>query len=178
MTGRVNQSLIWAFSLCGLAAIFSSTLSKTPVLPLYASHLGATDAQVGWIAAASTLPGIFMSYFAGAMSDKYGWRRLLFISLFIFATAPFLYLLADSSIELAGVRFYHGFATAILGPVAMAAIVSVSGERKGEMLSLYSSSTMVGRALAPFVGGVLLGMWGFKGIISNGQFQFNCFCFG
>lgn len=164
MTGRVNQSLIWAFSLCGLAAIFSSTLSKTPVLPLYASHLGATDTQVGWIAAASTVPGIFMSYFAGAMSDRYGWRRLLFTSLSIFATAPFLYLLVDSSIELAGVRFYHGFATAILGPVAMSAIVSVSGERKGEMLSLYSSFTMVGRALAPFVGGVLLGMWGFKGL--------------
>lgn len=164
MTGQVNQKLIWAFSFCGLAAIFSSTLAKTPVLPLYASHLGATAAQVGLIAAASTVPGIFISYLAGAMSDRYGWRKLLFASLFIFATAPFFYLLVDSSIELAGVRFYHGFATAIFGPVAMASIVSVCGERKGEMLSLYSSSTMVGRALAPFVGGILLASWSFNGL--------------
>lgn len=164
MTGLVDRRLIWAFSLCGLAAIFSSTLSKTPVLPLFASHLGASAAQVGWIAAASTVPGIFMSYLAGAMSDRYGWRRLLLISLVIFATAPFLYLLLESSLQLAGVRFYHGFATAILGPVAMAAIVSVSGERKGEMLSLYSSSTMAGRALAPFAGGFLLASWGFDGL--------------
>ena len=164
MTGQANHKLIWAFSFCGLAAIFSSTLSKTPVLPLYASHLGATAAQVGLIAAASTVPGIFISYLAGAMSDRYGWRRLLFASLFIFATAPFFYLLIDSSIELAGVRFYHGLATAIFGPVAMAAIVSVCGERKGEMLSLYSSSTMVGRALAPFVGGILLASWSFNGL--------------
>jgi len=62
---QYNSNYIWAFSLCGLVAIFSSTLSKTPILPLYASHLGASDAQVGWIAAASTVPGIFMSYVAG-----------------------------------------------------------------------------------------------------------------
>ena len=95
-------------------SLVSSTLSKTPVLPLYASHLGATGAQVGWIVAASTVPGILISYLAGALSDRYGWRKLLFTSLFIFATAPFFYLFLDSSIELAVVRFYHGFATAIL----------------------------------------------------------------
>lgn len=164
MIGLADKRLIWTFSLCGLVAIFSSTLSKTPVLPLFASHLGASDAQVGLIAAASTLPGILISYLAGAMSDRYGWRRLLLISLFIFATAPIFYLLLDNYYQLAGIRFYHGFATAILGPVAMAAIVSVSGARKGEMLSLYSSSTIVGRAAAPFVGGFLLASWGFNGL--------------
>jgi MFS family permease len=164
MIGLADKRLIWTFSLCGLVAIFSSTLSKTPVLPLFASNLGASDVQVGLIAAASTLPGILISYIAGAMSDRYGWRRLLLISLFIFSTAPIFYLLLDNYYQLAGIRFYHGFATAILGPVAMAAIVSVSGARKGEMLSLYSSSTIIGRAAAPFVGGFLLASWGFNGL--------------
>lgn len=159
-----NLNYIWAFSLCGLVAIFSSTLSKTPILPLYASHLGASDAQVGWIAAASTLPGIFMSYLAGYLSDRYAWKRILCISLLIFATAPLLYLLVHTPFQLAIVRFYHGFATAIFSPVAMAAIVYVSGKKKGEMLSLYSSTTMVGRALAPFAGGLLLASWGFSGV--------------
>jgi hypothetical protein len=42
----------------GGAAIFSSTLSKTPVLPLFAADLGATPVEIGWIVIASTIPGI------------------------------------------------------------------------------------------------------------------------
>lgn len=164
MPGAVKKSTLWAISICGMAAIFSSTLAKTPALPLYASHLGANDAQVGLIAAASTVPGIIISYLAGTLSDRYGWKKLLITSLIIFSTAPFLYLIVSTPLELAGVRFYHGFATAIFGPVAMAAVISYSGQRKGEMLSLFSSSTMIGRALAPFLGGLLLASWHFDGL--------------
>lgn len=164
MNTRAETKYMWAISICALVAIFSSTLSKTPTLPLFASHLGSSDAQVGWIAAASTVPGILLSYLAGVQSDRYGWKRILFISLFIFATAPFLYLLVQNPLHLTVVRFYHGFATAIFGPVAMAAIASFSGGKKGEMLSLYSSSTIVGRALAPFAGGFLMVSWGFTGV--------------
>jgi len=37
----------------GALAIFSSTLSKTPVLSLFAADLGATPAEIGWIVIAS-----------------------------------------------------------------------------------------------------------------------------
>ncbi|RYD03019.1 hypothetical protein N752_21655 [Desulforamulus aquiferis] len=164
MNGQKSQKVFWALGLCGMAAIFSSTLSKIPVLPLYALHLGANEAQVGWIAAASTVPGIFLSFYAGVVSDRYGWKRLLMLALLVFATAPPLYLVVNDSLQLAVVRFYHGIATAILGPVAMAAIVSNSSHRKGELLSLYSSLTMIGRATAPFVGGFILTFWGFHGV--------------
>lgn len=149
-----------------MAAIFSSTLSKIPALPLFASHLGANEAQVGLIAAASTIPGLFASYLAGSLSDRYGWKRILIISLLVFATAPFLYLLAKTPLQLAAVRFYHGFATAIFVPVAMAAVAAYSGEKKGEMLSFYSSSTILGRAAAPFAGGFLMAAWGFPGVFA------------
>lgn len=161
---KVKLKLIWFMGLCGMLAIFSSTLSKNPTLPLFASQLGATDAQIGWIAAASTLPGILLSYLAGTVSDRYGTRKILLIALVIFATAPILYLLVQDPVGLAAVRFYHGFATAIFGPVAMAATVNLSGERKGEMLSFYSSATMAGRAGAPFAGGILLASWGFNSV--------------
>lgn len=160
------DNIVLSFCICGMAAIFSSTLSKTPALPLFASHLGASEAQVGLIAAASTIPGLFMSYLAGSLSDRYGWKRILIISLLLFATAPFLYLLAKTPLQLAAARFYHGFATAVFGPVAMAAVTAYSGERKGEMLSFYSSSTILGRAAAPFAGGFLLAAWGFQGVFA------------
>jgi hypothetical protein len=38
----------------GGLAILSSTMSKTPVLPLFANALGATPQEIGWIVIAST----------------------------------------------------------------------------------------------------------------------------
>ena len=75
----------------GGLAIFSSTLSKTPVLPLFALALQATPSEIGWIVMASTLPGILISFPAGALSDYLGRRRLLLAALVVFATAPFLH---------------------------------------------------------------------------------------
>jgi len=109
-------------ALIGGLAIFSSTLSKTPVLPLFAQSLHATPAEIGWIVMASTIPGILVSYPAGALSDYLGKQRVLLASLVVFATAPFLYLLIETAWQLMAVRFYHGFATAIFGTVASAAI--------------------------------------------------------
>ena len=138
---------------CGALAIFSSTISKSPILPIFAAQLGATGAQIGWIASMSTIPGILISYIAGDLADRYGYKKILIASLLIFASAPFLYLLVTAPLQLGAVRFYHGFATAAFGPVAMAAIAAFSGKNTGRNLSLYSSATMIGRALAPTVGG-------------------------
>jgi MFS family permease len=140
----------------GALAIFSSTMSKNPVLPLFAKFLGAEGALLGLIAAASTIPGILVSLPAGSLSDLYGRRRVVILSLLVFASAPFFYLLVAAPWQLMLVRFYHGFATAIFGPVANAIIAERYPNRKGERISLFSSATLVGRSAAPFVGGFIL----------------------
>ena len=63
-----QPSFFVLIALIGGLAIFSSTLSKTPVLPLFALSLNATPAEIGWIVMASTIPGILISYPAGALS--------------------------------------------------------------------------------------------------------------
>jgi MFS family permease len=87
------------------------------------------------------------------LADRYGYKKILIGSLLIFGSAPFIYLLVQSPVQLGAVRFYHGFATAAFGPVAMATIAAFSGKNTGQNLSIYSSATMIGRALAPTVGG-------------------------
>ena len=151
-------------ALIGGLAIFSSTLSKTPVLPLFAASLNATPAEIGWIVMASTLPGVLISYPAGALSDHLGKRRVLLASLVVFATAPFLYLIIDSAWELMAVRFYHGFATAIFGTVATAAIAERYSADRAARLSTYSSVTIVGRSIAPFLGGTLISLASFGAV--------------
>ena len=148
----------------GGLAIFSSTLSKTPVLPLFALALQATPSEIGWIVMASTLPGILISFPAGALSDYLGRRRLLLAALVVFATAPFLYLIVSNAWQLMAVRFYHGFATAIFGTVASAAIAARYTTDRATKLSTYSSITIVGRSIAPFLGGFLISLASFQAV--------------
>ncbi|OZA14096.1 MAG: MFS transporter [Hydrogenophilales bacterium 17-62-8] len=159
-----QRRFFFLIALIGGLAIFSSTLSKTPVLPLFALSLRATPAEIGWIVMASTIPGILISYPAGALSDYLGQRRLLLASLVIFATAPFLYLLVETARQLMAVRFYHGFATAIFGTVASAAIATRYTTDRAARLSTYSSVTIVGRSVAPFLGGTLISLASFGAV--------------
>jgi MFS transporter, DHA1 family, multidrug resistance protein len=144
----------------GLFGIFSSTLSKSPVLPIFAVHLGATPSEVGIIAAISTLAGIALSIPAGVLSDRLGRKTMLVLAGIVFASAPAMYLFATGNWQLAAIRFYHGFSTAIFMPVAMAFISDLHEGAKGEKLGWFSSSTLVGRFMAPLTGGALLGYYG------------------
>ena len=140
----------------GFFAIFSTTIAKNPVLPLFSQALGAGDAVVGLVAAVSPLAGILFSFPVGFLSDHLGRRRLLIASGAVFLSAPLLYLLITDPFWLIPIRFFHGTATAILGPVIAATIVVRFAGRKGEVLGQYSSATLVGRTLAPLVGGAII----------------------
>ena len=140
----------------GLFAILSSTMSKNPVLPLFAESIGTPEYLMGIVAAASTIPGILVSLPAGSLSDIFGRRKVLILSSVIFASAPFLYLLVTLPWQLITVRFYHGFATAIFVPVANATIAEGFPKHRGEKMSTFSSATAVGRMVAPFLGGYIL----------------------
>jgi MFS transporter, DHA1 family, multidrug resistance protein len=149
------------FILCitGFLAIFSSTISKSPVLPLFAIHLGAGPSGVGMVASVSAFTGIIASIPAGMLSDRWGRKRMLIISSLVFATAPFLYLFVTNIWQLAFVRFYHGFATALFIPVSMALISDLFHKSRGEKLGWFSTSTLLGRFVAPIAGGTLLGIF-------------------
>lgn len=142
--------------LMGALAIFSSTMSKSPTLSWFSKYLGAGDFEVGLIAAASTITGIFVNVTAGSLSDVYGRRKMLIISGLIFASAPFLYLFVTEIWQLVLFRIYHGFATAIFMPVSLAYIADMFSSRRGEFMGIFSSSTMIGRLLAPVIAGFLV----------------------
>jgi len=153
---KIKLSPFMLLCIMGGLAIFSSTMAKNPALPLFIRSLGVPLSTVGYIAAASTIVGIVVSLPAGILSDIIGRRRVMLIAAVVFATAPFLYLVIAAPWQLVLVRIYHGLATAILGPVALAAIADTFESGRGERMGWYSSATMVGRFLAPLVGGLLI----------------------
>jgi MFS family permease len=141
----------------GFFAIFSSTISKSPVLPLFAAHLGADPSEVGMVAAVSALSGVLFSIPAGLMADRFGRRRMLIFSSVVFSTVPFLYLLVEHIWQLALVRFLHGFATAAFLPVGMAFVSDLFLKERGEKMGWFSTATLLGRFCAPIAGGAILG---------------------
>jgi MFS family permease len=155
-SGRVTGLLFWTLCTVGFFAILSSTMSKSPVLNPFAHALGTPDSLMGLVASASTIPGILASLPAASLSDRFGRRRVLFASGVVFASAPFLYLLVNSWWQLALVRFYHGFATAMFVPVGNAFVAELFPGNRAERISIFSSATVVGRTIAPFLGGYIL----------------------
>src|SRR4029453_11781543 len=75
----------------GALAYTSYAMCRSPLLPLFARHLGATPTTIGLIVAASTMTGIAVKMPAGALSDVFGRRALLVTGAAVFALAPLAY---------------------------------------------------------------------------------------
>ena len=151
-----RNAVFWTLCIMGFFAILSSTMSKSPVLKPFSLSLGTPTDWSGFVAAASTIPGILISLPAASLSDIFGRKKFLLAAGFVFASAPFLYLLITVWWQLILVRFYHGFATAIFVPVAEASVAELFPSKRGERISLFSSATYVGRVIAPTFGGYIL----------------------
>lgn len=148
--------------MCATAVIAycSYAMCRTPILPLFARDLGADPPLVGLVMAASTVAGVLLKLPAGALSDTMGRRPLLLAGALVFAALPFGYLWVASLGVLAALRFVHGSATAIFGPVASATISDVApSARRGTWLSTYATLQGTGQALGPVLAGYLL-VWG------------------
>ncbi len=153
---NAQDSIFLTLCIMGLFAILSSTMSKSPVLKPFSLSLETPTDLTGFVAAASTIPGILISLPVASLSDIYGRKKFLLTAGFVFASAPFLYLLITVWWQLILVRFYHGFATAIFIPVAQASVAELFPTKRGERISLFSSATNVGRLIAPALGGYIL----------------------
>jgi MFS family permease len=141
----------------GFLAYCSYAVCRTPLLPVLARDLGATPPLVGFVVGASTLTGILVKLPAGAWSDVLGRRPLLVAGTVVFATLPFTYLGVASLGALLALRFIHGAATAIFGPVASASLSDIApAERRAAWLSTYAAVQGTGQAIGPVIAGYLI----------------------
>jgi MFS family permease len=140
----------------------SYAICRTPLLPLLARDLGATPAGVGLIVGASTVMGILLKLPAGAWSDVFGRRVFLIAAGLVFTLMPLAYLGVASLTMLLALRFVHGSATAIFGPVSAAALSDIApADRRATWLSTLSMLQGMGQIAAPLIAGVLLSRAGY-----------------
>lgn len=145
----------------GLFAFISYNLVRMPLLPLFAQSLGASPEAIGFIVSASTLTGVVLKWPAGALSDIYDRRWLLVAGLLAFALPPFGYLLVSDLGALIALRFFHGMATAVYAPIALAVVADLCREARGAAYGSYTAATQAGAMLGPLLGGWLAVAAGF-----------------
>lgn len=131
-------------------------MGKTPLLPIFAATLGATDAFLGFIVSVSTIAGILFKPLIGILSDRWGRRWWLIIGTTFFAGVPFLYYFIHGPEQLLVIRLIHGCATAIYGPVTVAYVVEQKRDRRAERLGWFSMARSGGYILGPALAGWLL----------------------
>jgi MFS family permease len=146
----------------GVFCFISYNMVRMPVLALFAESLGASPERIGLIVSVSTLTGVFLKLPSGALSDIYGRRFLLRIGVVAFGLPPFLYPWVTDLDALTALRFFHGLATAIFAPSALATVADLYRERRGAALGTYTASTQSGALLGPFIGGYLIYVSGFS----------------
>lgn len=149
----------WTFvSLClvGFLGRLSYEMARSPLSPLLAQRLGAPPVIIGLIVASVTISGVFVKLPSGALSDQFGFRRLLVAGAVVKMVGPFLYLPVAAFWELIPIRLFHGLATALYAPAASAWVASMGSEHRAHRLGIYSAAENFGILLGPLLGGVIL----------------------
>ena len=157
----------WTLVACVLASSLSfvegSVLSVA--LPAIRASYGAGAGQVQWVVNAYLLPLSALLLLGGALGDHFGRRRLLVIGTGIFGVTSLLCALAPSLPILLAARAAQGIGAALLLPNSLALLnAAFQGEKRGRAVGIWAASGAAMAAVAPLIGGWLVGTVGWPAI--------------
>ncbi len=142
---------IFGITLVGVIGV--SILS--PALPQIKIALGVSETDIGMLISAFTLPGIFFAPIMGMLADRYGRKKVLVPSLFLFAISGMLCAFADYKTMLL-LRFLQGVGGSALIALSATIIGDIyEGIERARVLGYNASILAIGVASYPVIGGVL-----------------------
>ncbi|MEJ2546689.1 MAG: MFS transporter, partial [Gemmatimonadota bacterium] len=131
-----------------------------PLLPFYATDLGATPLVVGLIISSYSAMQFLFSPVWGSLSDRHGRRPLLILGLFGSAASYIVFGLAQSIAVLLFSRIIAGIMGANI-PVAQAYIADTTTvEQRARGMGLIGAAFGLGFIFGPAIGG-FLSRWGY-----------------
>jgi len=146
--------------------IFVTTLGLgivAPLMPVFAESLGATGVWLGIIFSGFSISRVIFMPLIGRMSDRRGRKRFITAGLLLYAVLSILYPMAGSVYSLVAVRLVHGFASAMVFPIAMAYVAELSSRgTEGKTMGTFNVAIFLGMGAGPFLGGILKDAFGFS----------------
>ena len=142
-----------------LAASFGTSAANI-ALPAVTTSFDASPSEAQWVVVAYLLGMTAASVMVGALGDRWGRRRALSAGLAVFLLAAAVSAAAPTLLILVLARAVQGVAAAVMTalPLALARDVT-SREQTGRVVGLLGTTSAVGTALGPAVGGALV-QWG------------------
>jgi EmrB/QacA subfamily drug resistance transporter len=164
---RGQASVTWAIASLSLSVLLSSlgTSIANVALPTLAGAFGASFQDVQWVVLAYLLASTTLVVGAGRLGDVLGRRRLLLAGIGLFTAASVACGAAPTLWTLTAARAAQGLGAAVMMALAMAFVgEAVPRERMGSAMGLLGTTSAVGTALGPTLGGLLIAGLGWPAI--------------
>ncbi|MFN0071742.1 MAG: MFS transporter [Chloroflexota bacterium] len=166
MTARSESRQRAAVLVVVVLALFSDMLLYTmvvPILPLYASSLGASTTAISVLFVVYSVALLIVTPFVGGLSDRIGRRQPMLVGLVGLALATMLFAFATDYTQLVLARLLQGVAAAITWSAGLAMIADAfDSESRGWAMGVAMAGVSAGSLLGPPVGGLLYELGGYQ----------------
>ena len=141
--------------------IFISNDAFLPAIPEIASQLNSTVSHIQDAVTTFLLGSVILLFFMGALSDKYGRKRVILISGVIFLIGNTVCGFAHDATTLLLARIISGSAMSSIGAAGFVAINEYYSEKEAVKSLSYASNIMISAPmLGPIVGAMVLSSTG------------------
>lgn len=128
----------------------------SPVLPVIRDAFAITDARASLLITVYFVPGIVLSPIIGMLADRFGRRRVMIPSLFVFGLGGGAAAFANDFTVVLALRLIQGTAAAGVFILTVTFISDVfEGVQRNAVLGINAAVLFAGAAVYPFVGGAL-----------------------
>jgi MFS family permease len=145
-------------------AIFVSMLGFgiiSPILPIFAKNMGASALMVGIMFGSFSLSRGLVAPWVGMLSDRWGRKKFLLLSLAGFTLLSLALVWTTSPIDLTLNRLLQGIFSAMLMPVAMAMVADMAPQGfEGRAFAGFNTAFLLGLGLGPFLAGIIYDFFG------------------
>ena len=133
-----------------------------PIMPVFATELGAGGLGLGMIIAAFSITRGVLLPVVGNLSDRWGRKSFLAAGLLIYGAVGLLIPLAESVSNLVVIRSFHGVGSAMIVPIAMAYISLLTpAGHESRYMSYLNIAIFCGIGCGPIIGGIIYDIFGF-----------------
>ena len=165
LKGSLRPSPGTALLVTSNSAFFSAFVGSalTVALPALGKEFSLNASQLGWVITTYILPMAILLLPMGRLADLAGRKRLFFLGNLIFTVTSVLSVLARGPVLFFFSRFLQGVGASMISSNSAAILSSVTPPTKrGQALGINTAMVYLGLSVGPFVGGILISLWGWR----------------
>ncbi len=128
----------------------------SPIMPNYASDLGASGIYIGLIYSSFSFSRAVLQTPIGRLSDMFSKKKIIVAGLVVYALISVVYTYVTSPEMLIVVRVFHGVGSSMMMPVAMAYAMNLTPKgEEGKYMGYLNTALFSGFGAGPFIGGYI-----------------------